>query len=317
MSSINYQICAICGINDPEPKHYYCAHKLKEAVYFETYYPKRDRLTGEKINFKNREQYILCDFSNRNNLKKWFKLQRNDIKQEYLRDILLKRKNIKKWKFIPTQVELRSSDGLVGIKTYNEVFGNYYSLCEELGFKSRGLSNINERTILKKTRDIHNHTILVDSREQQWISFKDIEIATLPVGDYTLKENNYNIFVERKSVSDFLGTIGKNGIDRFKRELQKAQELNSYVIMLVEESLINVLSFEYKPYIARHTKATAAYIFHNLREIIQEYPNFQVAFCDGKKDMAAKIKWIFELGENIKHIDIQLAIDIGLFTDGI
>lgn len=69
-------------------------------------------------------------------------------------------------------------------------------------------------------------TILIDTREQTPLSFKikDLEIptklATMATGDYTLQFFEEEICVERKSLSDLLGCIGKDR-ERFEKELMR------------------------------------------------------------------------------------------------
>lgn len=313
-------ICKICNNEVNEDSHYWKTHKITMAKYFVQYYGKKSLLTGEPIEFKSKEQYLLSDFNNRYELQKWLLKQTDIDRQKYLKDLLLRRKDIKGVRYAFTQAELRSIDCMPGIITFNQIFKNYYAICKELGFIDRGHNILTEKTILKPTRTLNGNPILIDSREQNWLSWgkKAIEIATLPVGDYTIKNNNHNIYIERKSLNDFISTLGINGLDRFKRELQKAKDNNLYIIMLVESGFSEALSFEYQPHISRYTKATAKFIFHNLRELLQEFPmNFQIGFCQGRNEMKDMIVKIFEMGEFWKTADVQLGIDLKLFEDRI
>jgi ERCC4-type nuclease len=68
-------------------------------------------------------------------------------------------------------------------------------------------------------------TIIIDSREQTPWMFPDnwpTEKAGLVTGDYSLKNFTDLICIERKSLSDLVGCVGK-GRDRFKRELKRMQ----------------------------------------------------------------------------------------------
>ncbi len=311
--------CKICELENPEPSHFWKEHKIKESDYYLKYYPKKDLLTQEILLFKDRDSYLLNNFANKHNLKKYFNnLSRLESKMEFLKGLLLKRKEIKGWIYTPTQVELRSCPEMVGISTFNNTFGDYYWLCEhrpEMGFKSRGFKNINESTILKSARDIK--TILVDSREQHLIEFKDMEISTLPYGDYTVKDNNFGIYIERKSIQDFVGTMLPTNLDRFARELERAKQNGDYIILLVESPFNTCLNFEYNTRIPRFSQATSAFIFHNVRELLQKYDNWQIAFCDGRKDMKSKIIKIFEMQDYWKSADLQLGLDLKLFNNEI
>ena len=65
--------------------------------------------------------------------------------------------------------------------------------------------------------------IIIDTREQAPWSFDpssvDVEVGTLKTGDYALA-GDLQFGIERKSLDDFLGTIGK-GWKRFERELDR------------------------------------------------------------------------------------------------
>lgn len=68
--------------------------------------------------------------------------------------------------------------------------------------------------------------IVVDSREQAPFAFLSIEpwdqiptvTAALPTGDYSLRGFEDRVTVERKSISDFYGSIGADR-ERFEREM--------------------------------------------------------------------------------------------------
>ncbi len=63
----------------------------------------------------------------------------------------------------------------------------------------------------------------------------------------------------------------------------------------------------------RHVKASPEYLLHNLRDLLQRYPlSFQVLFCDGRVEMAAKMLRVFELGAQVRETDLQFAVEEGL-----
>ncbi len=63
--------------------------------------------------------------------------------------------------------------------------------------------------------------ILIDTREQApWAFTLTTEPATLDAGDYSIKGLERLVAVERKSLPDLLGCVGRDR-DRFKRELQR------------------------------------------------------------------------------------------------
>ena len=89
--------------------------------------------------------------------------------------------------------------------------------------------------------------IYQDTREQTPLTFtscKNVEKvvkATLPYGDYACKFKNERIPVvfERKSIGDLFGTLGK-GMDRFKREINKATKDEVRLIIIIEVSLTKI-----------------------------------------------------------------------------
>jgi len=135
------------------------------------------------------------------------------------------------------------------------------------------------------------------------------EVGTLKIGDYALKNSELNIFIDRKSLPDYIQTLSK-GYERFQREIERAVKSDSYIIMQVESDINSALGFEYLPHI--HSKASSAFIFKRLRDLLTKYPNhFQVVFADGRIDAAKLVLKIFELGSEVKNIDLQYRLEKG------
>ena len=79
--------------------------------------------------------------------------------------------------------------------------------------------------------------VLIDTREQMPLNFKKSSILKLDFGDYTLSGDNFtNTFVDRKSAGDFLSTFGAQA-DRFRKEMKRCVELNSYMYIVIEKSI--------------------------------------------------------------------------------
>lgn len=292
------QICKICGAENVEDKHFYKFHKTKISTYYLTTFNKRDQLTGEIIPFYNKLQYLSQDFITRRNLKEWLKRQSLPQKQQYLLELLKKRKEHKDLIYTPTQVELRSLDIMPGILTFNEVFGDYYQLCAEIGFVSRGLKNV-EPIFTNNTNKIY-----CDSREQSPVLIQNMEIKKLNYGDYNAE--NSDVFVERKSLNDLIGSISM-GYERLGNEFSRAEKDKKYIVVMVESNLNDTLNFNYK-YAAKFTKASPEFIFHRIRELLQRFTNLQFIFCDGRIDLKNKMLKIFNFS-NIREVDLQLLVD--------
>ena len=305
-------ICKIDGKEFKDEKTLHLALKsygLNKVKYYQTYYERRDLFTNELINFKTKEQYLNSDFNDKNNMKKWLKEQPLEKAQEYCKQLLIKRKQNKNLIYSPTQVELRTIMA-PSILFYNKIFKDYYDICSSIGLENKFIhpNLINNQFKNKLTQ---KDTIYVDTREQSWLKFDvPFEIKTLSFGDYACSNDNCNCFIERKSLSDFISTLSIKNYNRFKNEINKALNNNSYIIVMVEETLSNALSFRHLPHISKKIKATPEYIFHNVRELLQNYNNLQFLFVDGRKEMTRIIEAIFSSKCFYKKIDLQLAYDM-------
>lgn len=305
-------ICKVDGKEFKDEKSLHLALKgygLNKVKYYQKYYERRDLLTGELINFKTKEQYLNSDFNDKNNMKKWLKEQPINKAQEYCKQLLIKRKESKSLIYSPTQVELRTIMA-PSILFYNKIFKDYYDVCSSIGLENKFIhpSLIGDNLKNKLTQ---KDTIYVDTREQSWLKFDiPFEIKTLSFGDYACSNDNCSCFIERKSLSDFISTLSVKNYDRFKNEIEKALKNNSYIIVMVEETISNALSFQYLPHISKKIKATPEYIFHNVRELLQNYSNLQFLFVDGRKEMTRIIESIFASKCFYKKIDLQLAYDM-------
>jgi hypothetical protein len=307
-------ICKVDGKEFKDEKSLHLAlrgYGLNKEKYYHTYYPRRDLLTGDTINFKSKDQYLNSDFNDKNNLKKWLKQQTIEKAQEYCRGLLVKRKNDKNLIYSPSQIELRTIMS-PSIVFYNKIFDDYYELCSDIGLENKFI-HPNIITNQFKNKLNSKNTIYVDTREQNWLKFDiPFEIKTLPFGDYTANNDNCNCYIERKSLSDFISTLSVKNFDRFKNEIEKAHVNNSYLIVIVEEKLSNALSFQYLPHISKKIKATPEYIFHNVRQLMQEYSNLQFLFVDGRTEMKNSIEAILASNCFYKKVDLQLAYDMKL-----
>jgi len=78
-------------------------------------------------------------------------------------------------------------------------------------------------------------TVIVDTREQTPFDMKQFgfksEVGTLKTGDYSIKGLETDLVVERKSLSDFLGCVGK-GRPRFERELNRMKEFKAKAVVV-------------------------------------------------------------------------------------
>jgi hypothetical protein len=276
--------------------------RIKRADYYSEYYPRKDKLTGEPIPFKDYNQYFSQEFLNKNNLKKWIK-QNPKEGEIWAKNWLLERKQEKNLEYAPSQVELKSL--ACPSMAYYDSIGGYYNITSELGFKPRYTNQLLNFTALPQ--DVK---IIVDTREQTPLKLpRECVSQKLDVGDYGLIEpHDKKIYIERKGLGDFIGTLSQ-GLARFEKEIKRAEKSGSYLVMLVEDNINHALGFDYLPQ-TRWVKASPSHIFKNLRDLLTKYPLcFQVVFADGRIDAAQKMLKIFEMGEQVKSIDLQYALE--------
>ena len=112
------------------------AHSFRMVEYYQKFYPRYDLYDGKIIKFKNKKQYFNSDFNSRTNLSRWLKSKGDSEAQKYCSSLIQKRINEKEMEYTPSQVELKSLL-IPPVQYYNELFGDYYKLCESLGLKNK------------------------------------------------------------------------------------------------------------------------------------------------------------------------------------
>lgn len=275
--------------------------KISQAEYYEEHFPRFDMLTGERIAYKSFEQYFSTRFAHKDNMKKWF--QQNPDKNMDIAIAMLKERMEKKGLTIaPGEVEMMSS-GLPSINFY-EKKSSYEKVCDDLGMNclfDYSISNINFGN--------EKLDIIIDTREQKPFNFKNHNtiVQKLDFGDYALVGKENEIAIERKNLNDLVGTF-VSGFTRVKKEFERAKKNHAYLIVVCDESLSTAMNFHLIPDIKRYTKVRPEVLFHNIRQLIQEY-NFQFVFCDGVKEATRVTEKIFLCKDDIRKIDIQYMID--------
>lgn len=131
--------------------------------------------------------------------------------------------------------------------------------------------------------------LLYDSREQSPLSFKHPQISKvrrtkLDVGDYGVRfEDGHEpkLFFERKSIGDLYGTM-TTGYSRFKREVERANESGSSLIIIVEGTLSDVA----KGY--KYSKYKGESMVKKLFTLWTRY-NLMTVYCQDRREMARYI----------------------------
>ena len=285
-------------------------HKLKIKDYYHKYFPRRDKYDNQLINFTNKENYFSSDFNNKNNLKKWLSTVNPSTAKSYFKGFLVERKKKKDLEFAPSQVELRSLMS-PSVGYYEELFGDYAELCRSIGLELKYKKNNSPMSYIPD--DEKKYKIYIDSREHQPLEILDYptEVRGLKYGDYCLsnKELTCNCYIERKSIQDLIGTLS-GGYERFCNEIERSEEEGANLIILVENDLSSSLAFnKLKRTYKKGVRTNPKHIFHNIRSVIQEYPNIQFLFVKDRIESVRVMKRIFFSNCEYKDIDLQLAYD--------
>lgn len=265
--------------------------------------PRYDLLTDELLPFKSKEFYFNSYYVNRPNLIKHFKQINSDTIKVISLNILKNRRETKQHFYEFSTVETKSCPVPMPSPALLYDLGiNYKELCKESLLKDR----------YKYVEDISLNpicqNILIDTREKLPFHFScKTTIKGLKFGDYQSVDGKSKIVVDRKQENDFISTLS-NGWERFHRELLKAEKSDYKLVMVVESSLSVLLGFNYLPQF-KWTKASPPFIFSRLREIIQNFPNFQVVFCKNKV-MAANFTQLILNNEQLFDWDLQYLLDI-------
>ena len=101
--------CKECGEEFSSEKSLHAhikKHGFYVADYYVKHYPRFNKLNGNPIQFKNKEQYFSTDFSNRNQMRKWCEESDKSEVRNYILKTLAERIRLKEWKYAPNHLEL-------------------------------------------------------------------------------------------------------------------------------------------------------------------------------------------------------------------
>lgn len=290
--------------------------KVKQETYYTDFAPVYDRGSGKPIPFKAPvADYLKREFISKTTLKQWLKANPEEGR-EWAMNWLTARKAEKQLTYSPCQVELRSLL-CPSIAFYEEQFEGGWPAVAEWA----GLSMARWGGQLDTTAALSG-PVIIDSREQQPLGLPcPHEKGTLRTADYGLVGGE--VFIERKSLSDFISTISDRRVSRqqgddsnlarFTRELERAAEAGIYIVLLVEQSLSDCLAYDSLPYLRRalaHVKVNPQHIFHNLRELLHQFPHsFQPLFVNGRTEAANAVARLLAANNGIQHVDLQWLYD--------
>ena len=90
----------------------------------------------------------------------------------------------------------------------------------------------------------------------------------LDFGDYTAAGSDYDYtYIDRKSAGDFIGTLSVNNLDRFRRELERARDMDCYLFIITESSINEI----YKKNRWGPHSTNLKFIYHNMRVLAHDF----------------------------------------------
>ena len=299
--------CKICGAEFKSERSLHThikAHGILLSEYYVTYYPRYNLYTGELIPFKNKDQYFSTYFSNNVELEKWAATAEHEHVQQILLDILRKRIISKNLQYAPNHLELKLLD-LPEIEIYKVFFGSYNEACRRLQVEPLLNKSIKSK-FLKENKNLNDIEILIDTREQIPLKFPNSKPHKLDFGDYTASGDFYNkTYIDRKSETDFKSTMTV-GFERFKKELQRASEFDSFLYIVIESSIDKII--RNNSYGAH--KSNLTFVWHQMRILSHEFAkNCQFIFSGGRKRSENLIPILLDAGPEMWHSDVQYYID--------
>jgi hypothetical protein len=299
--------CKICGAEFKTERSLHThikAHGILLSEYYITYYPRYNLYTGELIPFKNKEQYFNTFFSNNIELEKWAATAEHEHVQQILLLMLKNRIISKNLKYAPNHLELKLLE-LPEIKIYKEFFGSYNEACRRLQVEPLLNKSIKSK-FLKENKNLNELEILIDTREQQPLTFKNSILQKLDFGDYTAAGEMYSrTYIDRKSETDFKSTMTV-GYDRFCNEMDRCVSFDSFMYIVVESSIEKII--RNNNYGAH--KSNLTFVWHQMRLISHNFAkNCQFIFSGGRKRSENLIKLLLHAGPEMWNSDIQYYID--------
>ena len=278
------------------------AHALTIGDYYVKHYERKDLYSGERIPFKSYDQYFRDNFISYDNFKLWMDSAPEEKVKGYLRERAEQKFELKNIKTSPPNLFYDLSQ-MASIFYYKKFWGSYSAFLEEVGVENYFNANLPKDFW---EYDYQTIPIFTDTREKAPLKFQDSVTNKLDFGDYTARGDLYTkTFVDRKSQDDFRQTFGKD-IERFRREMDRCVEFNSYMFV-VAETTINKLEEDNK---VSKFKSNLGYLWHNIRNLIIDYPNnIQIIFAHSRAGAKKLIPLILYHGEAMWNVDLQYFID--------
>jgi len=272
------------------------------ADYYCKFFPRKDLLTDEPLQFKRKDEYFSTFFSRRENMLEWLNVAEDNEAKRVSLDILNDRIKSKNLSFAPNEVELFFGN-LPPIKEYKRLFGSYSKPCS----LAKTMPLFTGKLPDTWNNDFSSKKIYFDSREQKPLKFANSECLKLDTGDYsTMGEDFKNTFVDRKSFDDWCGTLVGDNLARFEREIIRCKTQDCFLWVVVECPIGDVYALAKSSY----HKPNISYITHNMRMLQHKYKNnLQFVFSGSRESSQLIIPKILCLGDKLWNVDLQFYLN--------
>jgi len=278
------------------------AHALTIGDYYVKHFDKRDLFTGDKLAFRNYDQYFRDNFNSYGNFMSWVYTAPKDEVKKYVKDKAVEKFQLKKIKTSPPNLFYDLSE-MANIFIYKKLWGSYSAFLNDLCVENWYKKNLPDNFWDDGYEDIK---IFVDTREKKPLRFENSVTNKLDFGDYTAGGDLYSkTFVDRKAQDDFRQTFGKD-IARFRREMDRCVKFDSYMFVIAETTIDKL---EENNRVSKF-KSNLGYLWHNVRGLMVDYPeNLQIIFAHNRMGAKKLIPKILYHGQDLWRVDLQYFID--------
>lgn len=280
-------------------------HKTSQADYYHEFAPRYDLHTGDLISYKDYKHYHESDFNDRESFSDWLADHyKEESTKEYVLAKIKERMTRKMITQLPSHFSLKSLF-LPSCHGFERMYGGMDKFVAAMRVAGVELSYQYAQTPILREGPMK---IFCDTREQKMLSFGcEAEIMKLSVGDYVPGGEFYSdVYVDRKSLPDLAGTMSA-GRERVEREIQRAKDLNFYLVFVIEDLYSNILHYSANTSFCR--KLNGAHILHEIRTLTSTYDNIQFVACGSRARASTVIENIFRLKEQAKVLDLEYLKD--------
>ena len=98
------------------------------------------------------------------------------------------------------------------------------------------------------------------------------------------------------------GTLNKHNIERFRREIQRAQEMDSYLFIVIESNVEKMIK-ENKIF---NRRSNVDFTLRQIKDLCHDFPRCcQFVFVDDRESASKFIPRVLMHGKNIWRTDMQ------------